>query len=84
MFAEVAQNIESPKQKESIWQKEQVHDKVPNEGQQCIDVRWVITPKVINNVTSTKARLVDKGFQEDQFFRKVQLAPKKLCVLCYQ
>ena len=31
-----------------------------------MSVRWVITPKVINEVPSTKARLCAKGFREHQ------------------
>ena len=38
-------------------------------GQEYITLKWVITPKVIDGQPSTKARLVARGFEEDQSFR---------------
>ena len=63
--------IENAKREEmEAWKLHNVYDEVPNEGQDCMSVRWVVTPKVINGVASVKARLVAKGFQELQNFRK--------------
>ena len=52
------------------WRTHKVYDKVPDENQKCVAVRWVVTPKMIDGVHSVKARLVAKGFQESQDFRK--------------
>ena len=38
-------------------------------GQECLTVRWVITPKVINGKPSLKARLCAKGYHELKDFR---------------
>ena len=51
------------------WKKNNVYTEVDDEGQKCISVRWVITPKVINGVMSVKARLVARGFEEIPDFR---------------
>ena len=51
------------------WKDKAVYEEVPDEGQSCIALRWVLTPKVIDGRPSTKARLVAKGFQETQDFR---------------
>ena len=58
---------EEAKQRElTSWRQEEVYKEVPNEGQKTISTRWVITPKVINGVMSTKARLVARGFEEKE------------------
>ena len=53
----------------TAWEQENVYKEVPNEGQKLISLRWVFTPKVINGVMSTKARLVARGFEEEQYIR---------------
>ena len=58
------------KQELEAWKSHNVYNEVPNEGQDCMSVRWVVTPKVIDGVASVKARLVAKGFKELQNFRK--------------
>ena len=69
-IASVDQDITDAKQRElNAWKSEHVYDVVPDEGQKCINVRWVITPKMIDGVPSTKARLCAKGFQEESNFR---------------
>ena len=47
------------------WKAEEVYTEVEDQGQQYISVRWVITKKVVNEETVTKARLVARGFQEN-------------------
>ena len=70
LVAEIDHNTETAKQRElESWRAQEVYDEVSNEGQKCVAVRWVITPKVINGVPSTKARLCAKGFQDEQPFR---------------
>ena len=46
-----------------------MYAEVEDRGQNCISVRWVVTPKMINGQPSVKARLCAKGFQEQQDFR---------------
>ena len=38
-------------------------------GQECISLRWVLKEKLIDNKKITKARLVARGFQEEQDYR---------------
>ena len=47
------------------WIENKVFDEVEDEGQVAISVRWVITEKVKDGKTSTKARLVARGFEEE-------------------
>ena len=47
------------------WRDNNVYEEVHNEGQECLSVRWVVTEKVKNGNTLTKARLVVRGFEED-------------------
>ena len=51
------------------WKEQKVYTEVTDVGQQCVSVRWVIKPKVIDGLPSTKARLVARGFEEDANFR---------------
>ena len=43
------------------WQTHNVYEEVPDNGQ---SVRWVITKKIKNGESVTKARLVAHGFEE--------------------
>ena len=46
------------------WQTHNVYEEVPDNGQNCISVKWVITKKIKNGESVTKARLVARGFEE--------------------
>ena len=46
------------------WKNNKIYSEVDNEGQSQIPVRWVITEKIIECVSRTKARLVAQGFKE--------------------
>jgi hypothetical protein len=48
------------------WTDEKVYDEVEDIGQETISVRWVVTPKLVDGSWITKARLVARGFEEDQ------------------
>ena len=48
------------------WIREDVYEEVDDIGQDTMSVKWVITPKIINGVMATKARLVARGFEEDK------------------
>ena len=48
------------------WIKEEVYDVVPENDQKAISVRWVVTPKLVDGLWKTKARLVARGFEEDK------------------
>ena len=48
------------------WKKHNVYTEVPNDGERHITVRWVITEKVKEGVTVVKARLVARGFEEQE------------------
>ena len=50
------------------WKSQQVYVE-EDRGQRCLSVRWVLTPKMIDSVVSTKARLCACGFEENQDFR---------------
>lgn len=49
-----------PNLKYKNWKKN-VYDKVEDNGQYCISVRWVIKPKLINRKLQTKASLCAWG-----------------------
>ena len=46
------------------WKKNEVYNEVPYQNQKLITTRWVITPKEIDGVITTKARLVVRGFED--------------------
>ena len=46
-----------------------MYDEVEDTGQDCISVRWVITPKIIEGKQKMKARLCARGFEESAAFR---------------
>ena len=50
------------------WKSQQVYVEQEDRGQRCLSVRWVLTPKMIDNVVSTKARLCARGLKENQDF----------------
>ena len=52
------------------WNKQNVYIEENDIGQSCISTRWVITKKVVDGETITKARLCARGFEETQEFRK--------------
>ena len=69
LLAEANSDILAAKQRElQAWHSQEAFQEVPDHGQRCMSVHWVITPTVINGVPSTKARLCAKGFQEIQDF----------------
>ena len=68
--AELNQEIEAAKSKElNNWKDQNVYSEVDDQGQKCVSVRWVIEPKEDTGKAYTKARLVARGFEEDQHFR---------------
>ena len=64
--AEIDKATSNAKQKElENWIKNEVYEEVEDSGQDTISVRWVITPKLVDDQWTTKARLVARGFQEN-------------------
>ena len=51
------------------WSKHQVYEEIDDTGQDCISVRWVVTPKIIDGQQKMKARLCARGFEESANFR---------------
>ena len=47
------------------WENHNVYDIVDNENQKFVTLRWVISEKYVNGKNKVKARLVARGFQED-------------------
>jgi len=43
------------------WKDQSVYIKVPDRGQECMSLKWVVTPKVIDGKPSVKARLVSSS-----------------------
>ena len=70
--AEMKDEIESAKQVEiDKWKDQSVFCEVEDEGQTCVSTRWVVESKVKESGESfLRARLVARGFEEDQNFRK--------------
>ena len=50
------------------WKSKQVYVEEEDRGQICLSVRWVLTPKMIDKVVSTKARSCTHRFEENQDF----------------
>ena len=48
------------------WQQSNIYTEIPNEGQNVISNRWVITTKKVDGHDITKARLVPRGFEDDK------------------
>ena len=48
------------------WKNFQVFEEVTDNGQSFITTRWVITEKVLDNQIKVKARLVARGFEEEE------------------
>lgn len=60
------EDVRKAKEKEMAnWNENNVYEEVEDEGQMTISTRWVITEKIKNGETITKARLVARGFEED-------------------
>ena len=51
------------------WDERNVYSITEDSGQECISLRWVIKPKIVDGRTITKARLCARGFEEEQNFR---------------
>ena len=52
------------------WRSMGVYKEIPDDGQDCISLRWVVKDKVDNmGNTFCKARLCVRGFEEEQNFR---------------
>lgn len=47
------------------WKEEKVYEEVENNGQPCISTTWVITEKEVNGEVLIKARLVIRGYEEE-------------------
>ena len=51
------------------WKVQNVYTEVCDINQDCVSLRWVIQPKIIDGQPSVKARLCARGFEEEQNFR---------------
>ena len=52
------------------WRENGVYTEVDDNDQYCVSFKWVVKPKVIEGLSSVKARLVLRGFEEEKNFRK--------------
>jgi transposase InsO family protein len=58
--------IDTAKQKELLnWKTFGVYEDIVDEGQVTVSTRWVLTEKEVEGTSTTKARLVARGFEED-------------------
>ena len=60
------QTLNAKKLELENWRRESVFEEVDDVGQNFMSVRWVVTPRIIDGLWSTKARLVARGFEEDK------------------
>ena len=51
------------------WKDNNVYTEVENKNQSTISIKWIIKPKLLEGVLSTKARLVLRGYEEQSDFR---------------
>ena len=68
-LSHLEENIKAKMKELESWKKQQVYEEVENKGQYCISVRWVLKPKYIDGVLSTKVWLCARSFEESQDFR---------------
>ena len=54
------------KQELDNWKSNDVYQEVPDHGQHALSVRWVITEKILHDEKSIKARLVARGYEEQE------------------
>ena len=73
LFAdESVQNSKEEKVKEAKelelkkWIEEEVYDVVEDSGQECLSTTWVITEKIVDGDQIIKARLVIRGYEENE------------------
>ena len=59
------QVIQAKEKEMKNWIQNDVFEAVENKGQRYISVRWVVTEKVKEGKTITKARLVARGYEEN-------------------
>lgn len=69
-IADVEEGILKAKLEELLqWESQEVYTEIEDHGQETMSVTWVVRPKVIDGVSSVKARLCARGFEEEQLFR---------------
>ena len=51
------------------WKLQNVYTEVEDCDQETMSLRWVIRPKLIDGVSSVKARLYARGFEEEKLYR---------------
>ena len=70
-FNQWNKQVEEAKERElSSWVEKEVYEEKINEGQKLMGLKWVIKPKIIEGSPGCKARLVCKGCEETETFRK--------------
>ena len=52
------------KEEHESWKKNHLYTKTEDKGQSCFSTRWVCTLKETKDEVKTKARLVERGFEE--------------------
>ena len=66
MFRSERHDVLEAKQKElKNWIDHDVYEEVEDKGQNCISVTWVITEKTSDGKQIVKARLVARGYEEE-------------------
>ena len=68
LIATPSDNVEILEAKQAelnSWIKHNVYEEVEDRGQKVVSVRWVISQKFKDNKLDYKARLVVRGFEED-------------------
>ena len=58
--------LEAKKDELNKWVEENVYEEVYYDGQKCLSTTWVVTDKMNKNVSVTKARLVIRGYEEEE------------------
>ena len=51
------------------WIANNVFEEIPDEGQEAMSMRWVVTEKIKEDKKVVKARLVARGFEEQNVIR---------------
>ena len=54
------------------WKEENVIEEVNDEGQERLSTTWVLTEKLVDGVEVVKARLVVRGYEEEDKVREME------------
>ena len=58
--------LEAKLKESQKWKSENVYKEIPDQGQDCISLRWLIKEILVDNEKAIKTRLCARDFEEEQ------------------